>query len=346
MSARMRAAMLDEPFKIGVVEVEVPSVGSEDVLIRVKAAGICGSDLHAYRGVHPFRKPPVILGHEMAGVVVEVGKDVREISPGDRVTVEPQLPCRRCEYCIKGLYQLCNNKAIVGVGGWLGTFAEFFLCHQDVVYKLPEDVSFLEGALVEPLSVGIHAVRRARVCPGDKVAVLGGGTIGLTTLAVARQAGAGTLVCTDVVDFNLEVAKKLGATHVVNTRKEDLSQKIAGITDAGMDIAIITAGFPQVFQQALSVVRKGGLVLVVAMFDQPVEISDMGRFLTGEQNIAASWLYRREDFQAAIEMLALRRIDVAPLITHTMPLDEVARAFELMDKRTARAIKIVLSMGF
>ncbi|MGE5482948.1 MAG: zinc-dependent alcohol dehydrogenase, partial [Bacteroidota bacterium] len=250
MSKTMKAAMCQEPFKIKLLDLPVPEMGPNDVLIRVRATGICGSDLHTFRGVHPFRKCPVILGHEMAGEVAEVGTSVKGFKPGDRVTMEPQIACGHCDYCRRGLYQLCLSKATIGMDGWQGTLAEYFVCRQDSVHYLPEEVSFEQGATVEPLAVGMHAARRAGVTLGSTVVVLGAGTIGLTAIMAAKAAGATTIFATDVAPFNLEVAAKLGATHQVNTKTQDLKGEVEKACPGGVDAAIITAGFPVVFEQA------------------------------------------------------------------------------------------------
>jgi L-iditol 2-dehydrogenase len=310
--------MCQTPFNIELIDMPVPNVGPEDVLIRVRATGICGSDLHTFRGVHAFRKCPVVLGHEMAGDVVEVGPSVKGFKTGDRVTMEPQIPCGHCDYCRRGLYQLCLNKATIGLEGWQGTLAEYFVCRQDSVHHLPDSVSYVQGAVVEPLAVGMHGVRRAGVNMGSSVAVLGAGTIGLTAMIEARAAGATTIFATDVASFNLDVATKVGATHTINTKTQDLDAEIRKVCPNGVDAAIITAGFPVVFEQALQILAKGGTCTNIAMWEHSATIKDMNHFLTFEQTINASWLYNRGDFRAVIDLLAQGRIDIEPMITHNM----------------------------
>lgn len=183
----MKVTILSNVYKINVIEIEKPKIKENEVLIRVKSSGICGSDLHAYRGHHPFRKPPVILGHEVSGVVEELGKAVDNIKVGDRVTVEPQLGCGECVYCLEGKYNLCINRRAPGIGSWMGSFSEYFVPPYKVVYKLPDTVNYDRGALIEPLAVGVHAVRNANIQLGDTIAILGAGTIGLMNLVVSKK---------------------------------------------------------------------------------------------------------------------------------------------------------------
>lgn len=342
MPRTMKAAMCQEPYRIEVIELPIPEVGPEDVLIRVRACGICGSDLHTFRGVHAFRKCPVVLGHEMSGDVVEVGSQVKGFKAGDRVTMEPQIACGHCDYCRRGLYQLCLAKATIGLNGWQGTLAEFFVCRQDSVHHLPESVSYVQGATVEPLAVGMHGVRRAGITMGSSVAVLGAGTIGLAAVIAARAAGATTIFATDVAPFNLDVALKTGATQAINTKTQNLGEEIRKVCPRGVDATIITAGFPVVFEQALEILAKGGTCTNVAMWEHSATIKDMNHFLTFEQTINSSWLYNRGDFRAVIDLLAQGRVDVSPLITHNLPLAETQKGFELMDQRTEPVIKVMV----
>ena len=217
----MRAAVLKDNYRIVLEDVKEPSPGPGEVKIQVRVTGICGSEVHAFKGTHPYRKPPVILGHELAGDIVEVGSDVEGLKVGDRVTVEPQIGCERCYMCRRGLNNLCESKIVLGTQEWPGSFAEYIIAPAKVVYRLPDGLSYEEGVMVEPLAVGVHAVRWSEMGLGDSVLVLGAGTIGLVTIMAARQAGARRIFATDVLDFNLAKAKELGATHTINVRQED-----------------------------------------------------------------------------------------------------------------------------
>jgi len=206
----MKAAILENAGRIEVRDVRDLRPAPDELLIRTAYAGVCGSDLHAFRGKHPFRKPPVILGHEVAGTVVECGASVEGFRPGDRVTVMPLLPCGTCLLCRMGRANVCLNKRVPGVGEWLGSFAEYSLAKASVAFKLGAATPFELGVLAEPLAVGIHSVfRQARVAAGGRVIVLGAGPIGIFTAMAARAAGAGEIVMTDLLDFNLALVREM-----------------------------------------------------------------------------------------------------------------------------------------
>lgn len=203
----MKAALFDDIKSIKIINQESPDIKQNEVLIKVITVGICGSEIHAYDGSHPFRKPPSILGHEVVGVIEQVGSNVFDLVEGDKVTVEPQYSCNECVYCLKGDYHLCNKKVVLGTEAWPGGFAEYMTAPASTVYKLPKELPSHIGVLTEPLAVGVHAVRLANVKKGDKVAILGSGPIGLLVSVAAREAGADVVVITDTLDRNLEAGK-------------------------------------------------------------------------------------------------------------------------------------------
>lgn len=338
----MKAAVLTKTRKIEIENIEKPEIKDNEVLIKVKSTGICGSDLHAYRGVHPFRKPPVVLGHEVAGIIVELGKKITEFKIGDKATVEPHIGCGKCEYCLEGNYNLCKEKKVPGVGDWIGAFSEYFVAPEKTIYKLSDDLSFDEGALIEPLAVGVHAVRQSGIKLGDSVAILGAGTIGLMNLIAAKQAGATKIFITDFLDYNLEKAKKLGADYVVNPSRENVSEKIKEISQYGVNKVIVTAAFKPVWEEALRISKKGGNICIVGMFDEEAEV-DFLDMLMAEKSIKTSWVYLREDFITAIEIA--KKINLNTLITHKLSLDKASEGLKKMDERKENVIKIILNVG-
>ena len=338
----MKAALLTAPYQIGLQEVEKPRLGSYDVLIKVQCVGICGSDLHTYRGTHPFRKPPVILGHEMAGEVVEVAEDVSLFKKGDRVSVEPQTYCHHCPSCYQGNYNLCMNKRILGTTPWPGAFAEYVVIPEDKVYLLPDGLSFEEGAMVEPLAVGIRAAQMAQPRIGDTVIIMGSGTIGLATLVSLKEAGVTRTIATDVEDFNLAKAKELGAWTSVNVGRESLEEKVKEWTKGeGVDAAVIAVGVPSLIDESLGLVRKKGRVVLVALFDDKATI-DAFKIVSTEAEVVGSWVYTGREFQAAIDLMSQGRIETNSFITHRWPIERAGEALDLVDRRTEDLIKIVL----
>ncbi|MHB0870525.1 MAG: zinc-dependent alcohol dehydrogenase [Chloroflexota bacterium] len=341
----MRAAVFTGIRRIEMQEVPTPSPRPDEVLIKVRAAGVCGSEVHAFLGTHPFRKPPAIMGHEMAGDIVEVGPEVKGFKPGDRVIVEPQISCGHCFYCQTGDYHLCLTKVIMGVPAWPGAFGEYVTAPGQTLIKMPDGFSYQEGAMCEPLAVGIASARKARVQLGDSALVLGSGPIGLCCVAAARAAGATNIIATDAYDFNLELARKLGATSACNVRMDgNLAQLVAEqARPEGVDVAFVTAGFSAVLNQAMAHVRKMARVMVVALFDEPITLPEP--FLIGgkELELVGVHMYVRKDFETAIDLISSGQINVKTLVTHVLPIQEAQHALELVHGKTENNAKVILT---
>jgi L-iditol 2-dehydrogenase len=260
MSETMKAAVLHAAGDLRVEEVARPRVTAPDqALVRIRAVGICGSDLHFYeRGrIGPYVvEAPLILGHESAGEVVEVGEQVEHLRPGDRVAIEPGVPCCRCAYCRSGRYNLCPRLPFMATPPWHGALCEYVAWPADLCFPLPDGVSFAEGALVEPLAVGLQAAKRGDVQVGQTVAVLGCGAIGLATLQVARARGATRIIATDVLGSRLDVARKLGATDTFDGADADLVERVRSLSGDGADVALETAGTAATVRSACAIDRK------------------------------------------------------------------------------------------
>lgn len=339
----MRAAVLTAHYKIEFTEIPEPEPKDDEVKIKVHSAGICGSEVHAFKGTHPFRHPPAILGHEMAGEIVAVGSQIKQFKVGDRVTVEPQINCGVCDYCQTGYPNLCVDKTVLGTQKWVGAYAQYIVAPEQVVYKIPDSVGFDEAVMIEPLAVGVHAVREAKVQLGQSTLILGGGTIGLCTLVAARAAGAMVNVVTDAVEFNLKMAKELGATAVVNVRQDDAKAIVDQATGGkGVDTAFVAVGFAPVVNQGLSAVKKRGQVILIGLLEGKVTIDEPFLIVGGERVVRGSQMYTRADVQTAIDMIASGTVDAKPFITQRMSMDEVQRGFEIVDKKLEDCVKVVL----
>ncbi|MCL6597602.1 MAG: alcohol dehydrogenase catalytic domain-containing protein [Alicyclobacillus macrosporangiidus] len=336
----MKVGYLVETGRVEVREVEEPKVGEGDVLLRVTAAGICGSDIHAYHGTHPFRHAPMVLGHEVAGEVVAVGSAVRDVHVGDRVTVEPQKACGVCVYCRQGAYNLCVTKVMAGVGGWIGSFAEYFVAPEERVYILPGDLDDDLGLLAEPLAVGVHAVKLAGVHADSTVAVLGTGPIGLLAATAAQAANAKSVFCTDVNPFRLGVAREFGL-HALNAKEASVENTILSYAPDGCDVVLLTVSSQQALEQALRIVKRGGKVIVVSIFSAPVQIP-LGVVQLNEIELKGSNTYTRDDFLTAIKVLQARCGDLTKVITHHVTLEGINEAMEMLTNPLNEALKIVV----
>ncbi|MCL5110400.1 MAG: alcohol dehydrogenase catalytic domain-containing protein [Chloroflexi bacterium] len=339
----MKAAVLTAHYKIEMQDVPEPEPEENEVKIKVVASGVCGSEVHAYKGTHPFRHPPSILGHETAGDVVAVGSAVTKFKIGDRVTVEPQISCGVCDYCRAGHPNLCVDKVVLGTTKWIGAYAEYFVAPEQVVYRIPDNVAYDEAVMIEPLAVGVHAVREADLQLGQSVLILGGGTIGLCTLAAARAAGALSTIVTDAVDFNLAVARELGATATVNVRQGDLKAVVDQVTDGkGVDTAFVTVGFSPVVNQGLTSIKKRGQVILIALFAGNATIDDPFTIVGGERVLRGSQMYTGADVQIAVDLIGSGKVDAKMFITQHLPMSEAQRGFEIVDKKLEDCVKVVL----
>jgi L-iditol 2-dehydrogenase len=340
----MKAAVLTDIARIEVREVTCKDVGPGDLLIRTAYAGVCGSDLHAFRGKHPFRKPPVVLGHELAGTVVACGGDVRGFRAGDRVTVMPLLACGTCRLCRMGRPNICLDRQVPGVGEWLGTFAEHALVKASIAFTLGDATSPEIGVLAEPLAVGIHGVfRQGRVQSGDRVIVLGAGPIGILTAMAARAAGAGEIVVTDLLEFNLRMARELCGASAYNAGEADWHAALTSAHPGKFDVAFLCSGAPVTIQQAFACTRRGGRIIVTGMFLEPVTV-DLLSVNLNELELIGSVVYDHADFRTAVEWIDGGRFDFRKLVTHTFPLDQAQRALTLLANRTEDALKVLLTM--
>ncbi len=341
----MKAAVLKRPFEVVIEDRPVPEVGPDEVLIKVMAVGVCGSDVHYYEtgriGRYVVEKP-IILGHECAGVVAAVGDSVTRFKVGDRVAVEPGVTCGTCEYCKQGRYNLCPDVKFLATPPFDGAFVQYFKHRQDFVFPIPEHLTFEEAAMVEPFSVGIHAATRANIRPGATVAIFGLGPVGLMAVVAARAFGANEVIAVDLEEIRLESAKKLGATLVINARTHDALKEILDFTGRrGVDVAIEAAGHPKTLQDALACLRRGGKMLVVGLPTQDSIPFNVPEIVDKEVDIYGVFRYANT-YPKGIEILSSGIADVKPLITGKFTLEQTAQALEEVRVNKAKHIKIMV----
>ena len=342
----MKAMLLSEYGRLEMVEVPMPRPGKEEVLIRVEACGICGSDVHGFDGSTGRRIPPIIMGHEAAGTISAVGPDVKKFHEGARVTFDSTIYCGKCEYCQRGEMNLCENRQILGVSTpdfrRPGAFADYVVVPERVLYHLPDAVKFEEAAMVEPLAVAVHAVAVSEIAKGATALVVGAGMIGLLVMQVLRDAGCTTVIVTDVDDTRLNLALELGATTVLNAKTADVAAEVMKHTNgAGVDVALEAVGTTQTIRTAIDSVRKGGTVTLIGNVSPTAEIPlqvVVSRQLRLQGSAASSGEYPQ-----CIDMLARGAIQVKQLITAVAPLEEGASWFHRLHEREPNLMKIVLS---
>ncbi|MHC1761177.1 MAG: zinc-binding dehydrogenase [Negativicutes bacterium] len=338
----MKAAYVEAPRVTSVRDIERPRAEDREVLIRVNYAGICGSDLHIYKGIHAFRKPPVMLGHELAGVVESVGNKVTKFQHGDRVTVMPQIGCGHCRMCNAGNPNICTTKRVPGMNGWVGSFVEYFNAPEDIVVKLPDAVTLEVGALSEPLAVAVHVVKQISEGNRGSLVVLGSGTIGMMIVAIAPFFGIRKVLATDALDYNLVAVRDLGAAKTVNILKENLQDAIAETFEGEKaDAVVIAAAAPNIIDQAIESVRPHGEIIYLSMITKPMTANTFP-IVFQELTIKGSQTYTMEDFSDAVKLLVSQKVDFHRFITHIFELERVQEAMELADEKTEDSIKIMI----
>lgn len=338
----MRAAIFDHIKNMTMIEKDIPKIGENEVLIQLITAGICGSEVHAYVGTHPFRTPPSILGHEVIGNIVLIGDNVTTLNVGDMVTVEPHVGCGHCSQCLEGRYNLCKEKVVLGTQKWDGGFAEYMTAPEQAVYIIPKTLSPHLAVLTEPLAVGVHAVNVADVKKGDKVAILGSGPIGLVTAVAAHYKGADTICLTDAIDNNLVIGKRLCATDVVNIREQSL-QNYVSANICEFDHVFITFGHKSVIDDAFNVIKRKGKIISIALFEEKVPI-DLNKVMISEVQMFGSSMYVKEDFKMAIDIIASQKYNLELLVTHRYPFEQINEAMETALSKSGSPIKIVVDL--
>ncbi len=342
----MKALVLTQYNHFEYQEVPRPDVGSEDVLIEVKACGICGSDVHGMDGSSGRRRPPIIMGHEASGVIAEVGQGVTEFQSGDRVTFDSTIYCGRCHFCRQGAVNLCDDRRVLGVSceefRQEGAFAQFVTVPQHIVYRLPDALSFERAAMVEPASVAVHGVGRLPIQLGDTALVVGTGMIGLMALQALRAAGCGRIIGVDLSPSRLELARQLGADETINPKEVDVVQYIMKATDGrGIDVAVEAVGAEATVAAAVGSVRKGGSVALIGNLAPQFEVA-VQTVVTRQLTLLGSYASAGE-YPRCLEMIARGSLDVDPLISAVAPLTEGPGWFKRLYDAEDGLMKVILT---
>lgn len=342
-----QAAFLVDQQKLEIMDCEMPYVSDTDVLVEVTHVGICGSDMHIYEDpYHAVKdiKLPVVLGHECAGRVVEVGKNIKEIMPGDHVALEPGVPCGNCEYCMTGRYNLCPDVRFLGARPWLnGAFSRYVSHPARWTYRLPETMDTVEGALLEPLVVGMHSVDRAEIRTGESVLILGAGCIGLMTLESCLARGIANVTISDLYGNRLNMADAIGARHMINSSKEDIMERTAQITgNKGYDVVFETAGSQKTAAMTADLVKRGGRIVMVGnVFGE----TPFNFFKTNSKEVDILGVFRyRNLYPAAMELCSEGRAEPKKIVTSYFEFENIQSAMEYAITKKQEAVKTVIRM--
>jgi L-iditol 2-dehydrogenase len=332
------------PGKIEFQEIDRPEPSSNQVSIAVKRIGICGSDIHVYHGMHPYTSYPVVQGHEVSGVIAEVGEAVDRFSIGDKVTFMPQVTCGECYPCRHGMEHICESLKVMGFQTG-GAAQDFFVIDAKKVLKLPDEIPLDHASMIEPISVAVHALQRGGGASGKKVLVLGAGTIGNLVAQVARATGASAIMITDIREYKLTVAIKSDVDYVINPNEEDLEAAILRhFGPDRADIILECVGVEETIAQAIQYARKGTTIVVVGVFGEKPQV-DIGLVQDRELSLVGTLMYQRDDYEKAIELVAAGKIRFDSLISNHFPFEDYAKAYRAIGDAQGNIMKVLMTLG-
>lgn len=341
----MKAARFYEPEKpLKIEQIPKPKLEAGDVLINVKACGICGSDVHIYHGETPVGKSPIVLGHGFSGVVVEVGRNVKDIKKGDRVCIDGHIFCGKCSNCVRGRDNICKDWKFYGIHED-GGFAEYCKVREVNCIRLPNNISFEYGVLLsDAVATPYHALKLAKVTASDVVAIYGIGGIGVHAVQIAKLNEA-RVIAIDAVEDKLKLAKDLGADEVINAIEQDPVAKILELTNGeGADIAIEMVGKLQTIRNTFNSVRKGGKAVLVGLCAAEFPF-DTRLLIRREIEIIGSYSYCKSDIEKVVELAETNKIDLSKSITHKVSLDDINRGIEILDKGIGNPLRVVVEVS-
>ena len=347
MEGKMKTAVMSGIGKMGFEERDIPKAKDDEVLVKLEYVGICGSDLHYYEtgaiGNYVV-EPPFVLGHEPGGTVVEVRKNVKHLKVGDRVALEPGKTCGHCEFCKTGRYNLCPDVVFFATPPVDGVFQEYVAHEADLCFKLPDNVSTMEGALIEPLAVGFHAAMQGGARAGQSAVVLGSGCIGLVTMMALKAMGVSKVYVVDIMEKRLEKALELGADGVINGSKTDAVEEVMRLTEGkGCDLAIETAGTQITTVQAIHMTKKGSNIVLVGYSRSGEMTLPMSLVLDKELTFKTVFRYRHI-YPMAIEAVAAGKVNLKGIVTEMFDLDDVQKAMDLSVNNKADIVKAVIKI--
>lgn len=341
----MKALVLDNYNELNYRDFPDPEITSDEVLIEVKACGICGSDVHGMDGSTGRRKPPLIMGHEASGIIIETGSEVENWKPGDRVTFDSTVYPLNDWFTLKGHYNLSDNRQVLGVspGEYRrhGAFAEKVAVPQHILHRIPDGVSFNEAAMVEPIAVAAHALNVSGLKPGNSALVVGSGMVGVFVVKLLSLFGANLVIAVDIDDKKLEMAAKFGAGFTINSKEKNSAEKIQKLTkNRGVDLAFEVVGISETVQTAIKNTRKGGTVVLVGNLSPEIQFP-LQQVVTREITVQGSCAINGE-YELVLDLLSSKKVDVKPLVSAVSPLSEGADWFKRLYNKEPGLNKVIL----
>jgi L-iditol 2-dehydrogenase len=340
----MKQEIMTAPGKIEFRDIPIPDINENDVLVKIMRIGVCGSDIHVYHGKHPYTSYPVTQGHEVSGKIEKVGSNVKNLKPGDKVTIQPQVVCNQCYHCTHGKYHICDDLKVMGFQT-TGAASEFFKVDSEKIIKLPDTMTYEQGAMIEPCAVAVHAVSRAGDISGLNVLLLGAGPIGNLVGQVVKALGAKSVMITDLSNFRLDIAKKVGIDFTMNANKQDLSKELDNaFGPEKADLIIECVGSNDTIDTAISNARKGTDIIIVGVFGEK-PLVDLGFVQDRELRLIGTLMYQSNDYNKAIELVDSGKIKLEPLMTVHFPFEDYNKAYKYIDDKKDKVMKVFIDVN-
>ena len=336
--------IMTAPGKIEFQEIPLPKLNEKEVLIKVMRIGVCGSDIHVYHGKHPYTQYPITQGHEVSGKIEKIGSKVQGFKLNDKVTIQPQVVCERCYQCTHGNYHICDDLKVMGFQT-TGTASEFFAVNSDKLVKLPNEMSYEEGAMIEPCAVAVHAVIKGGNVSGFNVLVLGAGPIGNLVSQTVKALGARSVMITDISDYRLGIAKDVGIDFTINPLKQTLSEEVLkSFGPNKADLIIECVGVNETINAAINNARKGTDIIVVGVFGENPSIN-LGFVQDRELRLIGNLMYQTEDYRKAIELIQSKKINLKPLMSTHFPFMDYIKAYEYIEEKKDKVLKVFIDVN-
>ena len=340
----MKQQIMTSPGEIDFINIPIPKLKEDEVLVKIMRIGVCGSDIHVYYGKHPYTDYPVTQGHEVSGKIEKFGSKIQGFKPGDKVTIQPQVVCGQCYPCTHDKYHICDNLEVMGFQT-TGAASEFFAVDSAKVIKLPDEMTYEEGAMIEPCAVAVHAVLKGGDVTNFNVLVLGAGPIGNLVAQSAKALGAKAVIITDISDFRLGVAKEVGIDFTINPAKLDLSEEIIkAFGPDKADLIIECVGANETINDAITNARKGTDIIVVGVFSDKPTI-DLGFIQDRELRVGGNMMYQTSDYIKAIELVHSKKILLEPLMSTHFSFEDYNKAYKFIEDKKDKVMKVFIDVN-
>ncbi len=346
MEKKIKSYLLKKKGKISRVVSSLPKLGKEEILVKVIYTGVCGSDLSVYLEKHPYKKPPIVCGHEMVGEVIKFGKNVRNLKQKDIISILPYDPCNKCFNCKLKKFNFCKNKKIPGYNKWNGTFSNFFIARKNSIFKVNKKIKFLDAVLLEPLAISNHAVELIdRNKQTKSCLIIGAGSVGLTILMnLIHNPNIKKIGCIDKYSYKKKITKKIGADYFIKAdNKEKIKSKIKKLTkSSGVDLIFLCTSYNNCIDDAIDYINENGQLIIVSYFEEKSMKFNINKMISKEVNIKGSYLSNLENFKKSSKLILNKKIIPSDIISHILPLEKTDKAFKTLLSSNSKTLKVIL----